>query len=490
MINRMNRLSVLLGAACCLASAGAQAQTNDDINSGVQFNFSTPGARSLAMGGAFLALADDATAAFTNPAGLTNLTVGGSEVSLELRQWRFASPFTASGHAEGPPSGIGIDTVDGLVREESESQTSGLSFLSVGYVLPKGFTLAVYRHELANYQSSITAQGAIIGEGTRRGGPTSDRRLFRIFPAVSSIDLEILNYGVSGAYEFKETVSVGVGVSYYQFNLDSRTERFFRSEQDSDGDRDVDGEDDRANRQPGGFFGPADLLGDNVNNIQTQQGEDDHWGINVGLLWKIGRRWSLGAAYRQGPEFDVQARYVYGPRGPRPGQPANPNLCSPSQTRNCVGGQGIFNVPDVLGVGLAWSTPSGTTKLTADYNRVFYSQLTDGMINILAREVDDFDRDDYRLEDGGEIHLGFENILAIGAQLVATVRFGAWYDPAHAIEYTGSDGPLRARFLPGEDEIHGAAGVGLVIKENLQVDVAIDLSDRARTTSLSMVKFF
>lgn len=478
----------LLGLSCLAGEL--RGQTNDDINSGVQFNFSTPGARSLAMGGAFLALADDATAAYTNPAGLTNLTVGGSEVSLELRQWRFANAFTDRGHAEGPPSGIGIDTVDGLVREESESEASGLSFLSVGYVLPKGFTLAVYRHELAKFQSSIESQGPVIGPGTRRGGPTSDRQLFRIFPARSTIDLEITNYGVSGAYELAGSISVGAGISYYRYKLDSRTERFFRSEQDSDGDNDVDGGDDLANRQPGGFFGPADLLGDNLNNIQTQQGDDEDWGINLGLLWKLDRHWSVGAAYRQGPDFDLQARYVYGPKGPHPGQPANPNLCSTSRTRDCVGGDGIFHVPDVLGIGVAWSTPSGTTKLTLDYDRVLYSQLTDDLINLLAREVDDFDRADYRLEDGGEVHVGFENILAIGSQLVATVRLGAWYDPAHAIEYTGSDGPLRARFQPGEDKVHGAAGAGLVIKENLQVDVAIDLSGRARTASLSMVKFF
>ena len=37
-------------------------QTDLEINAAVQFNFSTPGARSLGLGGAFLAIADDATA--------------------------------------------------------------------------------------------------------------------------------------------------------------------------------------------------------------------------------------------------------------------------------------------------------------------------------------------------------------------------------------------------------------------------------------------
>jgi len=472
----------LLG--CCLGASGLVAQTNDDINSGLQFNFSTPGARSLGMGGAFLALADDATAAYTNPAGLTNLTVGGSEFSLELRQWRYANAFTDRGHAFGPPSGIGIDTVDGLRTAEADSEVSGISFLSLGYVLPKGFTLAFYRHELADFQAGIESAGAIVGSGERR------RNLFRVFPARSSLDLEIVNYGLSGAYELAGKVSVGAGVSFYQLDLASRTERYFRGEQDADDDGDVDADDDRLSRQPGGFFGPPDFLGDNLFNVQTQQGDDDTWGVNLGVLWKINPLWSLGAAYRQGPDFDVQARYVYGPRGPSPGQSANPNLCSPSRTRDCLGGQGVLHVPDVYAAGVAWITSQGRTKITLDYDRVQYSQLTDDLINILAREAGVFDRSQYRVNDGNEVHLGFEAILGVGSQLVATLRLGAWYDPAHALEYTGTDEPLLTRFQPGDDVVHAATGVGLVIRENLQVDAAIDISDRFKTASISLVKFF
>ena len=36
----------------------------------LQFDFVNPGAKSLALGGAFTGLADDATAGFANPAGL------------------------------------------------------------------------------------------------------------------------------------------------------------------------------------------------------------------------------------------------------------------------------------------------------------------------------------------------------------------------------------------------------------------------------------
>src|SRR4029077_16290348 len=163
-------------------------------------------------------------------------------------------------------------------------------------------------------------------------------------------------------------------------------------------------------------------------------------------------------AYRQGPDFDIQARYVYGPRGESPGQPATPNQCSSEHTSNCVGGRGLLHVPDIYGTGVAWSDTEGKTKITLDYDRVLYSQLTDDLINILAREVGSFRPSDYRVEDANEVHLGFENILGIGSQLVATIRLGVWYDPAHTMEYVGSDEILRTRFPKGDDEIHGAAG--------------------------------
>ena len=69
-------------AAALLASvlwpSGADAQTSLQVP--LQFDFVNPGAKSLALGGAFTGLADDATATFANPAGLTLLL--GPELSL------------------------------------------------------------------------------------------------------------------------------------------------------------------------------------------------------------------------------------------------------------------------------------------------------------------------------------------------------------------------------------------------------------------------
>src|SRR5262249_58274528 len=73
------------------------AAQNTDIESlaGLQFNFGNPGARSLGMGGAFLGLADDASAAEANPAGVTILRK--PEVSIEARSWLEQQIFSTRG---------------------------------------------------------------------------------------------------------------------------------------------------------------------------------------------------------------------------------------------------------------------------------------------------------------------------------------------------------------------------------------------------------
>ena len=57
-----------------------QSQDSSRITSTV---FTNPGARSIGLGGAFAAIADDATAAFANPAGLVQILR--PEISIELR---------------------------------------------------------------------------------------------------------------------------------------------------------------------------------------------------------------------------------------------------------------------------------------------------------------------------------------------------------------------------------------------------------------------
>ena len=112
-------LGILLGGVQLEAQGGPTT---------IQFSFSNPGARSLGMGGAFAAVADDATAAFANPAGLTQLTR--PEVSIEGRHWSYATPFTVGGRVHGEPTGIGLDGPIRTGVSEFERRPSRFSLLS------------------------------------------------------------------------------------------------------------------------------------------------------------------------------------------------------------------------------------------------------------------------------------------------------------------------------------------------------------------------
>ena len=70
LIASTRRRSLAIGVAVASLALVPPAAAQSTAQFPVQFNFLTPGARSMAMGGAFIGAADDATAAFSNPAGL------------------------------------------------------------------------------------------------------------------------------------------------------------------------------------------------------------------------------------------------------------------------------------------------------------------------------------------------------------------------------------------------------------------------------------
>ena len=126
------RTFVMAGLAALLAAGSVCAQT--ELPPTFEFSFSNPGARSMGFGGAFAALADDATAAFANPAGLVQLAA--PEVSIEGRSWSYSSPYVSGGRIWGQSTGIGQDSTAGLRTGTSDKDLTGLSYLS--FVYPTG----------------------------------------------------------------------------------------------------------------------------------------------------------------------------------------------------------------------------------------------------------------------------------------------------------------------------------------------------------------
>ena len=420
-----------------LALGPIAAQSNVETNApGVQLNFSTPGARSLALGGTFLGRADDATAAYANPAGLANLP--DREMSLELRSWAFTHVFTDSGRLMGEPTGIGPDTVRGLVDGKAKDELAGGSFVS--FVYPsRRWAIAFYLHTLADFEANFTTQGAFL-EG-------SGFRTRRLFPVISRSELKILTQGVSVAYRHSETLSWGLGVSRYDFEIDSTLERFFFP---------------RGNRPPN-IFGEIGDPETTLQNRQTQKGTDTAFGLTFGVLWRLNPRWQLGGVYRQGPGFDFELN------------------CE------CFGDtlvqEARFNVPDQWGVGVMFQA-TGRLILGLDFYRIGYSAFADDFTDVFGFGTER----DYVADDGSELHAGLEYSFP-NSRRPWWLRFGLWNDPEHGVRYAGTELRNSAVFRERGGLLHWAAGGGLTGISH-QIDVGVDYSERTTTFSLSTVVRF
>ncbi len=166
MTTRKVRKIAIPAALLIIISAAAVpclAQGSSTITANV---FSNPGARSIGLGGAFAAIADDATAAFANPTGLVQILR--PEISIELR-------FTASMN-DGE-----IDPAQGM---------SGLGFFS--FVFPAHrWAFALYSHQMG----SVTF-----------GWDDPDFRLR---------EFTVRSYAAAAAFEVSENLSLGAGLSFF-----------------------------------------------------------------------------------------------------------------------------------------------------------------------------------------------------------------------------------------------------------------------------------
>ena len=290
----------VLACVTALVPVNALAQTSLQIP--LQFDFVNPGAKSLAIGGAFSGLADDATATFANPAGLTQLAV--SEVSVEARGTRTTTQFLQGGRLSGTVSNQGTDTVAGAVFGDSVGSHFGVGFLAGVYTHPSHrWVIAGYRHELARVDQSFLSNSIFQKDPAFL---TSQREL----PQEGVRQVSITGYGVSGSYKISQTLAVGASLTAYTFDMSSVFRRF-----DTDG-----------------FFGAPKL--DVELGRATQSGDATSWAPTLGVL--AGRdQLRFGVVYRRGASFDMTTHFTA-----RDGTP---------QMR-----AGMFRVPDTLAFGASF----------------------------------------------------------------------------------------------------------------------------------------
>ena len=434
-------ISLLLGVVFWQVLAGtAAAQTNDEVFPQFQWNFSTPGARANAMGRAFIGLADDATAAITNPAGLTALTRPQVYVELksnDLKVNRLAvrdSLFSA----QTSPFGGTINSVP---------------FFAASMPLLNGrVAVGVSRSEFLNYQESFSLTSRTIPDSLCTS-PIS-RSCRQMFPETGSTDFRGSSLGASVAVNVNKMVKVGFTVARDMLDAKTRATRF--------------------------EVARPDIVLDEASIDSSSSGTS----ATVGVLFKPTDKISAGITYTKAPTFQLQELYQFNvgdcefftcPGGVPSNQPLR-NYTSAA----FINGIGVeINVPDRIGLGVS-ARPTPRLTVAFDAVRINYSKLAKNFTIIFGRES--LTSSNFAINDVTEIHAGgeytlFDSLKGLNAPVL--VRAGVFTNPAHRVQFIpGSNSATNdfqsAVFNTGtaETQVKGTIGAGLVFSRRVQMDLA------------------
>lgn len=446
----MKKFLVVAAAFVLLFGSFSFAVTDEEIFRAFSLNLSTPGARAAAMGGAFIGLADDATAAETNPAGLTILAK--PEVSI---QYRYADGRSLKDNIVNIPV-TNLDVSPSPVTPGEDTPyfaefhsadrlqaVNELGFVSLVYPFEK-FTFAVSRHELINADASLS--GNIDASPFHFVEPNS----FQGFATISDTNY---NFSLAGKINDKFSIGGSLKVSDFSFESDIRARQ--RSEQ---------------------------VFGDHFTS--TINTEDTQIGFNVGVLAHPSDRISLGAVYKYEPNFDLTATVA----SPEPHVSHPGSVIISKEGDSTVG----FDVPDQLGFGIS-VVPVRGVHLNLDIDRVFYSQLEDVQTgyslftHLLPQTLNgvqvNADQITFNIDDSTDLHLGGEYLVTSGD---TTYGFRAGYSRQGRDRfYLGAAAnhdvqeflaPIFGR-NPGNDVTHWTVGAG-VTHGPIQLDLAVDMAEK------------
>jgi long-chain fatty acid transport protein len=408
----------------------AQGLVNSEAFSGFQFNFNNPGARALGMGGAFVAVADDATAVIANPAGLVILQR--PEISAEAKFTRYTTnvPAHHNSFAEGLSNSVhGRDFDDDVVTP---------SFFS--FVFPtERLVLAAFVREQVNYESNFSTKGVFLTD--------PDGNVSRLFPVRSELEIQSVNFGLGAGVNLEKQhpllPNIGASLEFSLGRVRARLRRFATD----------------------GFFGPPDYS--SLLRTETVDGTDMGVGLNVGALWRPLKDLAVGVVYRRGPRYNMTFEEV-------------------DQFGLVTKTPFSLKVPDVTAGGVSYRFFERlTVAFEASY--IEYSQLVDDFKVIIGNVK----RRRYKVDDAVELHIGAEYIFFV-KEMPLAARAGFYTNPDHKIRYVGTprngdDVAEGLLYRKGEDRYHVTGGLGIVPFPGVQLDFAGNFSEEVREFSVSTV---
>ena len=383
--HRHHRITIFLLVLAFTISTGklttsfAQALQRIEIPS--SFNPVGQGARALGMGGAFIAVADDATAASWNPGGL---------VQLERPE------FSIVGAGFHRSEDLDFGTNPEASGDQSYSN-SRINYLSVAYPFSLfGLNMVVS----GNWQN--------LYDLTREWDfplRLSDDDLTIVQNIDYDQDGSLGAWGLAYALQISPTISFGVTFNLWE-----------------------DGFEDNRWKQKTNQTGSGDLAGNlfNFEARSTERFSFSGWNLNLGVLWNATGKLTVGAVLKTPFTADLDRKSTFSSSIEFPDNPGANTSTSGSLTED-----EDLDMPMSYGIGLAYRFSDHFTASFDIYRTDWQDfELKDSNGNKIS-PISGKPSGQSDIDPTYQVRLGSE-YLFITDKYILPVRAGAFYDPAPA----------------------------------------------------------
>lgn len=459
----------------------AAAQLDSALLSKLRFNLTNPGGKSLAMGGAFSAIADDATAALANPAGLglissVEVAVSGKRVDDTLDLSTARSVATGSLVTSYPPvatSSVGLD-----------SSASSVDFAGVVVPISRRLVAALTYAENLRFEGDAGPGGYEYLElRDNRSGGTTRRDYLYTFSEYGSARLSNRLLAASLAYRVTESLRIGGGVTLN------------RARFDFDGDA----------------GGPHRIVSQTYLSPTLQETRTVTMGVQGFGGTQVGFIAGIHADLLADGGLTFGADYRWTP-------PAEGSLVIGGDVPTALAGQTSrpfrFRVPSDAAVGLAAHPTPGLT-IAVEVQWVRYGDIFDRALPVVSYAglagpfpgvpVSDVLADVSPAPNVFVPRLGFEYVAG-GPDLRLAFRVGYHREPAHGVTATLAardasgqpypitdppySGSVAAVFDGGRVDDRFTGGLGLTLARALSVDLGFDVGRDSRQLAVSLLYRF
>lgn len=418
-----------------------------------------PAGRPASLGGAFIGIADDATAAAINPAGLSFLTT--PEISLShCASWQtYDFPVSRRVQSEG----------------EQRHYEPVFDQTLVNVIYPQwGFTFALFRQVAFRSEFKFEREQFVAPAANR---PNDLATLFGAhgnFPGTASTHFsEVIHNAFVIAKTPVRRLHLGLALRTTQLRLRLDERQYFDPDLQSQMATPIASELSFATRVDGLY---------RIDSVYRSQFKPS---FNLGLLFEIASGLALGAVYDYLPAYAIENHLIlpaYTLPDPTPQDGRDDTLFFPPQEKRIPF---TLDLPDRAGLGLSWK--SGSRLLFAADASFYRSRsllrglnfdLPQDDLQLIGRgqqgHLDPDGENDVEVKDHFSLHAGMEyRIAELGK--IWLVRAGFYTEPNFGLQAVSRDANLQREFPEVSVFFHVTSGAGVVLNNKVRFEGSVDI---------------